>query len=194
MLKKVTGGKKLRNDRAENTQWNPQLGILCISLSLLPCVFLCHLLKYTDTHKHTTAPGEDLKWHLMFVRAFQFLLSNKFFHQHIPLITQHYLIFWRKKKGAGSHGWASSEWKQSQSKGLQHNDWSLRCLCGAAACCLRSSVSEGLALYGVKQRKWPWLLRGWLAALQPSKSTSTNCTYMAGPKNEITKVFSSEVF
>lgn len=58
----------------------------------------------------------------------------------------------------------------------------------------RSSVSESLALYGVEERKWPWLLRGWLAALQPSESASTNCTYMAWPKNEITKDFGSEVF
>lgn len=50
----------------------------------------------------------------------------------------------------------------------------------------------GLALYGVEQRKWSWLLCGWLEAQQPS--TSTNCTYMAWPKNEITKVFRSEVF
>lgn len=47
------------------------------------------------------------------------------------------------------------------------------------------AVSEGLALYGVKQRKWPWLLCGWLEAQQLSKSTSTNCTYMARLKNEI---------
>lgn len=50
------------------------------------------------------------------------------------------------------------------------------------------------ALYGVEERKRSWLLRGWLTALQPSKSTSTNCTYMAWPRNEITKVFSNEVF
>lgn len=43
----------------------------------------------------------------------------------------------------------------------------------------RSSVSESLALYGDEERKWPWLLRGWLAASQPSESVSTNCTYMA---------------
>lgn len=30
----------------------------------------------------------------------------------------------------------------------------------------------------LKQRKWSWLLRGWLEALQPSEATSTNCTYM----------------
>lgn len=54
--------------------------------------------------------------------------------------------------------------------------------------------SHSLALYGAEQRKWPWLLRGWPAALQPSMSTSTSCTYMAWPKNEITKVFSSELF
>lgn len=77
--------------------------------------------------------------------------------------------------------------------GLQHNDWSLRCLCGIATSCRRSSASEGLALYGLEQRKWPWLLRGWLAALQHSKSTSTICTYMAWLKNEITEDFSSEV-
>ena len=32
------------------------------------------------------------------------------------------------------------------------------------------------------------------AAQQLWKSTSTSCTYMARPKNEITKVFGSEVF
>lgn len=53
--------------------------------------------------------------------------------------------------------------------------------------------SQSLALYGVEQRKWPWLLHGWPAALQPSMSTSTSCTYMAWPKNEITKVFSSKL-
>lgn len=53
---------------------------------------------------------------------------------------------------------------------------------------------QSLALYGAEQRKWPRLLRGWPAALQPSMSTSTSCTYMAWPKNEITKVFSSELF
>lgn len=50
---------------------------------------------------------------------------------------------------------------------------------------------QSLALYGVEQRKWPWLLRGWPAALQPS--TSTSCTYMAWPKNEITTVFSDGI-
>lgn len=51
--------------------------------------------------------------------------------------------------------------------------------------------SQSLALYGAERRKWPWLLRGWPAALQPS--TSTSCTYMAWPKNEITTVFSDGI-
>lgn len=53
---------------------------------------------------------------------------------------------------------------------------------------LRQQPGESPALYGVEQRKWPWLPPGWPAAPQPS--TSTSCTYMAWPKNEITTVFS----
>lgn len=72
---------------------------------------------------------------------------------------------------------------------LQQNVCSFRCLCWAAATeRLCRQPSRSLALYGVEQRKWPWLLPGWPAAPQPS--TSTSCTYMAWPKNEITTVVS----
>lgn len=56
--------------------------------------------------------------------------------------------------------------RQLKGSRLGHNERTLGCLCRAAARCRRSSVNESLALYGVEQRKWPWLLRGWPAAPQ----------------------------
>lgn len=41
----------------------------------------------------------------------------------------------------------------------------------------------GLALYGVEQRKWSPLLRGWPAALQPSK-VNVNKLYIYGLAQE----------
>ena len=97
-----------------------------------------------------------------------------------------------------THYWLVHTVEPLQRASRLRNDWSaLSDVYAGAAAMLPERLCQrgpGLALYGVEQRKWPWLLRGWLAALQPSKSTSTNCTYMAWPKNEITTVFSSEVF
>lgn len=87
--------------------------------------------------------------------------------QHIFQYTVHIIGYseGRNKKTKRGRFRELSLLRVTARAGLQHNDWSLRCLCGTAASCLRSSVSEGLALYGVEGRKWPWLLRGWLAAL-----------------------------
>ncbi len=168
------------------------------SLSLFAFVFLCH------SSKHTEAPLGDLKCHLMFASV-DFLSGPKLYaskteQESLSVPTEQHFFpptygtYHTLGKMAGSHSLASSEQQPKQRPPAQMSALSDVYAEPQRAACLRSSVSEGLALYGVEQRKWLWLLRGWLEALQPSQSTSTNCTYMAWPKNEITEVFSSEVF